>query len=262
MRIPMIAGNWKLHKSLGEATALVSELIPAVADNDKVEIVVAPVYTALSKVAEVIAGSNIKLAAQNCYPEPHGAFTGEVSAPLLLDVGCRYVIIGHSERRQLFGETDESVNSKLHAVTEAGLGVILCIGETLEERDGDRMLDVLRRQVRFALRNLSTAQMANLVIAYEPVWAIGTGVTASDEQAQEAHAFIRALVSELYDQETADATRILYGGSVKPGNVDSLMTQPDVDGALVGGASLQAEDFARIVNFQPDAWPRPDRRKK
>jgi triosephosphate isomerase len=262
MRIPMIAGNWKLHKTLDEATALVNELIPAVADNDKVEIVVAPVYTALSKVAEVIAGSNIKLAAQNCYPEPHGAFTGEVSAPLLLDVGCRYVIIGHSERRQLFGETDESVNSKLHAATEAGLGVILCIGETLEEREGDRMLDVLRRQVRFALRNLGTAQMANLVIAYEPVWAIGTGVTASNEQAQEAHAFIRALVSELYDRETADAMRILYGGSVKPGNVDGLMTQPDVDGALVGGASLQAEDFARIINFQPDAWPRPDRRKK
>lgn len=262
MRIPMIAGNWKLHKTLDEATALVNELIPAVADNDKVEIVVAPVYTALSKVAEVIAGSNIKLAAQNCYPEPHGAFTGEVSAPLLLDVGCRYVIIGHSERRQLFGETDESVNSKLHAATEAGLGVILCIGETLEEREGDRMLDVLRRQVRFALRNLSTAQMADLVIAYEPVWAIGTGVTASNEQAQEAHAFIRALVSELHDRETADAMRILYGGSVKPGNVDGLMTQPDVDGALVGGASLQAEDFARIVNFQPDAWPRPDRRKK
>ena len=262
MRIPMIAGNWKLHKTLDEATALVKELIPAVAENDKVEIVVAPVYTALSKVAEVITGSNIKLAAQNCYPEPHGAFTGEVSAPLLLDVGCRYVIIGHSERRQLFGEIDESVNRKLHAAAEAGLGVILCIGETLEEREGDRMLDVLRRQVRFALRNLSTAQMADLVIAYEPVWAIGTGVTASNEQAQEAHAFIRALVSELYDQETADAMRILYGGSVKPGNVDGLMIQPDVDGALVGGASLQAEDFARIVNFQPDAWPRPDRRKK
>jgi len=262
MRIPMIAGNWKLHKTLDEATALVKELIPAVAENDKVEIVVAPVYTALSKVAEVITGSNIKLAAQNCYPEPHGAFTGEVSAPLLLDVGCRYVIIGHSERRQLFGEIDESVNRKLHAAAEAGLGVILCIGETLEEREGDRMLDVLRRQVRFALRNLSTAQMADLVIAYEPVWAIGTGVTASNEQAQEAHAFIRALVSELYDQETADAMRILYGGSVKPGNVDGLMTQPDVDGALVGGASLQAEDFARIVNFQSDARSRPDRRKK
>jgi len=262
MRIPMIAGNWKLHKTLDEATALVKELIPAVAENDKVEIVVAPVYTALSKVAEVITGSNIKLAAQNCYPEPHGAFTGEVSAPLLLDVGCRYVIIGHSERRQLFGETDESVNRKLHAAAEAGLGVILCIGETLEEREGDRMLDVLRRQVRFALRNLSTAQMADLVIAYEPVWAIGTGVTASNEQAQEAHAFIRALVSELYDQETADAMRILYGGSVKPGNVDGLMIQPDVDGALVGGASLQAEDFARIVNFQSDARSKPDRRKK
>jgi len=262
MRIPMIAGNWKLHKTLDEATALVKELIPAVAENDKVEIVVAPVYTALSKVAEVITGSNIKLAAQNCYPEPHGAFTGEVSAPLLLDVGCRYVIIGHSERRQLFGEIDESVNRKLHAAAEAGLGVILCIGETLEEREGDRMLDVLRRQVRFALRNLSTAQMADLVIAYEPVWAIGTGVTASNEQAQEAHAFIRALVSELYDQETADAMRILYGGSVKPGNVDGLMIQPDVDGALVGGASLQAEDFARIVNFQSDARSRPDRRKK
>ena len=262
MRIPMIAGNWKLHKTLDEATALVKELIPAVAENDKVEIVVAPVYTALSKVAEVITGSNIKLAAQNCYPEPHGAFTGEVSAPLLLDVGCRYVIIGHSERRQLFGEIDESVNRKLHAAAEAGLGVILCIGETLEEREGDRMLDVLRRQVRFALRNLSTAQMADLVIAYEPVWAIGTGVTASNEQAQEAHAFIRALVSELYDQETADAMRILYGGSVKPGNVDGLMIQPDVDGALVGGASLQAVDFARIVNFQSDARSRPDRRKK
>ena len=262
MRIPMIAGNWKLHKTLDEATALVKELIPAVAENDKVEIVVAPVYTALSKVAEVITGSNIKLAAQNCYPEPHGAFTGEVSAPLLLDVGCRYVIIGHSERRQLFGEIDESVNRKLHAAAEAGLGVILCIGETLEEREGDRMLDVLRRQVRFALRNLSTAQMADLVIAYEPVWAIGTGVTASNEQAQEAHAFIRALVSELYDQETANAMRILYGGSVKPGNVDGLMTQPDVDGALVGGASLQAEDFARIVNFQSDARSKPDRRKK
>lgn len=262
MRTPMIAGNWKLHKTLDEATTLVKELIPAVADNDKVEIVVAPVFTALHKVAGAIAGSNIKLAAQNCYPEPQGAFTGEVSAPLLLDVGCRYVIIGHSERRQLFGETDESVNRKLHAAAETGLGIILCIGETLEEREGDRMLDVLRRQVRFALRNLSAAQMADLVIAYEPVWAIGTGVTASNEQAQEAHAFIRALVGELYDQTTADATRILYGGSVKPGNIDGLMAQPDVDGALVGGASLQAADFARIVNFQPDAWPRSDRRKK
>ena len=262
MRTPMIAGNWKLHKTLDEATALVNELIPLVADNDKVEIVVAPVYMALSRVAETISGSNIKLAAQNCYPEPQGAFTGEVSAPLLKDAGCQYIIIGHSERRQLFGETDELVNRKAHAVAEAGLGTILCIGETLEERESDSTLDVLRRQVRFALRNLSIEQMTHVVIAYEPVWAIGTGVTASNEQAQEAHAFVRALVGELYDQATADAIRILYGGSVKPGNVDGLMTQPDVDGALVGGASLQAADFARIVNFQPDAGPRSDRRKK
>ena len=258
MRTPMIAGNWKLYKTLGEATALLNELIPAVAGNSKVEIVVAPVYTALSKVADAIVGSNIKLAAQNCYPETQGAFTGEVSAPLLKDVGCQYIIIGHSERRQLFGETDDSVNRKVHAIAETGLGTILCIGETLEERENDQMLDVLRRQVRYGLRNLSAAQMANVVIAYEPVWAIGTGVTASDEQAQEAHAFIRALVRELYDQETADATRILYGGSVKPGNVDGLMTQPDVDGALVGGASLQAGDFARIVNFQPGQRRRID----
>ena len=253
MRTPMIAGNWKLHKTLGEATALVNELIPAVADNDKVEIVVAPVYTALSRVAEAISGSNIKLAAQNCYPEPQGAFTGEVSAPLLKDAGCQYIIIGHSERRQLFGETDETVNRKAHAIAETGLGIILCIGETLEERESEQMFDILRRQVRCGLKNLSAEQMTNMVIAYEPVWAIGTGVTASNEQAQEAHVFIRALVSEFYDQETADATRILYGGSVKPGNVDSLMTQPDVDGALVGGASLQAGDFARIVNFQKQA---------
>jgi triosephosphate isomerase len=253
MRTPMIAGNWKLHKTLGEASSLVAELIPAVAANQNVEIVVAPVYTALSKVAEAISGSNIKLAAQNCYPEPQGAFTGEVSPPLLKDVGCQYAIIGHSERRQLFGETNEGVNAKAHALAEAGLGIILCIGETLEERETDQMLDVLRRQVRFGLKNLSAEQMTGVVVAYEPVWAIGTGKTASDEQAQEAHAFIRALLAELYNEQTASATRILYGGSVKPGNVDGLMTQPDVDGALVGGASLQAEDFARIANFQPVA---------
>jgi len=262
MRTPMIAGNWKLHKTIAESCSLVAELMPAVAGNQQVEIVVAPVFTALSKVAEALSGSNIKLAAQNCYAEAQGAFTGEVSPALLKDAGCGYVIIGHSERRQLFGETDETVNRKAHAIAETGLGTILCIGETLEERESEQMFDILRRQVRCGLRNLSAEQMANMVIAYEPVWAIGTGVTASNEQAQEAHAFIRALVSELYDQKTANATRILYGGSVKPGNVDSLMTQPDVDGALVGGASLQAEDFARIVNFQPDAWPRPDRRKK
>jgi triosephosphate isomerase len=250
MRTPMIAGNWKLHKTLAESTSLVAELIPAVAANQDVEIVVAPVYTALNKVAETIAGSNIKLAAQNCYPEPQGAFTGEVSPLLLKDVGCQYVIIGHSERRQLFGESDELINSKAHAVAKTGLGIILCIGETLDERETDQTFDVLRRQVLLGLKNLSAAQMTGVVLAYEPVWAIGTGKTASDEQAQEAHAFIRALLAELYDEQTASATRILYGGSVKPDNVDNLMSQPDVDGALVGGASLKSADFARIVNFR------------
>jgi triosephosphate isomerase len=251
MRTPMIAGNWKLHKTLAESVSLVTELKPAVAANQTVEIVVAPVYTALHQVGEALSGSNIKLAAQNCYSEPQGAFTGEVSPQLLQDVGCKYVIIGHSERRQLFAETDELINHKARAAAEAGLGVILCVGETLEERETDRMLDVLRRQVRFGLKNLPAAQMANLVIAYEPVWAIGTGKTASDQQAQEAHAFIRALLKEYYDQQIAAATRILYGGSVKPDNVDGLMAQPDVDGALVGGASLKAGDFARIVNYRP-----------
>ena len=250
MRKPMIAGNWKLHKTLEEASSLVSELIPSVADNRNVEIVVAPVYTSLGKVAETIAGSNIKLAAQNCYPEPQGAFTGEVSPLLLKDVGCQYVIIGHSERRQLFGESDKLINSKVHALAEADLGTIFCIGETLEERETEQTFDVLRRQVRLGLKDLDTDKMTNLVVAYEPVWAIGTGKTASNEQAQEAHAFIRALLAELYNEGTAKAARILYGGSVKPGNVDSLMSQPDVDGALVGGASLKADDFARIVNFQ------------
>ena len=253
MRKPMIAGNWKLHKNLAESSTLVAELIPAVADNQSVEIVVAPVYTALGMVAETISGSNIKLAAQNCYPEPQGAYTGEVSPPLLKDVGCQYVIIGHSERRQLFGESDELINSKAHALAATGLGIIFCIVETLEERESDQMFDVLRRQVRKGLKKLSTEQMADVVVAYEPVWAIGTGVTASDEQAQEAHVFIRALLAEFYDEQTANATRILYGGSVKPGNVDNLMSQPDVDGALVGGASLQSADFARIANFQPVA---------
>ena len=250
MRKPMIAGNWKLHKTISEATSLVSELIPAVASNQNVEIVVAPVYTALAKVAEALAGSNIKLAAQNCYPEPQGAFTGEVSPLLLKDAGCEYVIIGHSERRQLFAETDESVNSKALALAVSGLGTIFCIGETLEERESGKMFDVLRQQVTAGLKDLTTRQMQTVVVAYEPVWAIGTGKVATDEQAQEVHAFIRGLLAELYEPQTAAATRILYGGSVKPGNVDGLMTQPDVDGALVGGASLNADDFARIANFE------------
>lgn len=250
MRTPMIAGNWKLQKTCSEAVELLEALKPAVADAADVEIVVAPVFTALTSAAESTKNSNVTLAAQNCYPQESGAFTGEVSPTLLKDAGCSYVIVGHSERRQLFGESDEFINQKAHALSAAGLGTIFCIGETLEEREADQMYDVLRRQVRLGLKGLDTAAMASVVIAYEPVWAIGTGKTATDEQAQEVHAFLRALLKELYDEKVAAATRILYGGSVKPGNVDGLMAQPDVDGALVGGASLKADDFARIVNFQ------------
>ena len=180
-----------------------------------------------------------------------GAFTGEVSPLMLKDAGCRYAIVGHSERRQLLGESDEFINQKVHALSEAVLGVIFCIGETLEEREAEQMFDVLRRQVRLGLKGLSAAAMLDVVVAYEPVWAIGTGKTASDEQAQEAHAFIRALLREQFGQQAAEATRILYGGSVKPGNVDGLMAQNDVDGALVGGASLKAEEFVRIARFNP-----------
>lgn len=250
MRTPMIAGNWKLNKTCDEAVALINALKPAVADITGVEIVVAPVFTALQPVAEAIADSNIILAAQNCYPEESGAFTGEVSPALLKDIGCRYVIIGHSERRQLLKESDEFINRKIQGATAGGVCAILCIGETLEEREADQMFDILRRQVRLGLKHVTETAMRDVVIAYEPVWAIGTGKTATDEQAQEAHAFIRALVKELYNQQVADATRILYGGSVKPGNVDQLMAQQDVDGALVGGASLHADDFARIASFQ------------
>jgi triosephosphate isomerase len=190
------------------------------------------------------------LAAQNCYFEATCAFTGEVSPLLLKDAGCRCVIVGHSERRQLFGENDEFINHKVHALGQAGLGTIFCIGETLEEREAGEMFDVLRRQVRIGLMVLNPEKTRDLVVAYEPVWAIGTGKTATDEQAQEAHAFVRALLREQFGQAMAEATRILYGGSVKPGNIDGLMTRPDVDGALVGGASLKADEFTRISRFQ------------
>jgi len=251
MRTPMIAGNWKLHKTKAETTALIAELKAALSGLTTVEVVVAPPFTALDAAAQEIADSSLLLAAQNCYPATTGAFTGEVSPVLLKDAGCRYVIVGHSERRQLLGESDEFINQKVHALVEAGLGVIFCIGETLEEREAEQMFDVLRRQVRLGLKGLSAAAMADMVVAYEPVWAIGTGKTASDEQAQEVHAFIRALLKEQFSQEIAAATRILYGGSVKPGNIDGLMAQVDVDGALVGGASLKAEEFARIARFTP-----------
>ncbi len=249
MRKPVIAGNWKLFKTVGEAVELVTALVPRVARNTVVEIVVAPVFTALTSVKSALAGSNILLSGQDCFWEEEGAFTGEVSPRLLLDAGCSHVIIGHSERRQYFAETEETVNKKIRTASTAGLTVLFCVGETLEEREAGKTFDVLKRQVAGGLAGIPHERLAGVVIAYEPVWAIGTGKTATDGQAQEAHAFIRSLVAGLYDRSAAENIRILYGGSVKPENIRGLMAQPDIDGALVGGASLKADTFAAIVNY-------------
>ncbi|BCS53545.1 triose-phosphate isomerase [Geobacter sp. SVR] len=249
MRTPVIAGNWKLFKTIGEATSLVSELKPLVAGATGVEIVVAPVFTALSRVADIAAGSNVQVAAQDCFWKEEGAYTGEVAPKLLKDAGCSHVIIGHSERRQFFGETDQTVNNKAKAALDAGLTAIVCVGETLAEREAGVTFAVIGKQVKEGLAGLSVDNLARVIVAYEPVWAIGTGKTASDEQAQEVHASIRALIGELFGTSAAAELRILYGGSVKPDNVKGLMTQADIDGALVGGASLVAESFAAIVNY-------------
>jgi triosephosphate isomerase len=249
MRRPLIAGNWKLHKTVAETIELLKDLKRELADIGDRDIVVAPVFTALTRASEILAESNIDLAAQNCYPENSGAFTGEVSPLLLQDAGCRYVIVGHSERRQIFGETNEFINRKVQAVVARAMKVILCIGETLEERENEHTFHVLRSQLLEGLKDLKPADMADVVVAYEPVWAIGTGKTASNGQAQEAHGYIRGLLGETFGKETAAGIRILYGGSVKPDNVDGLLAQADIDGALVGGASLKANDFVRIVRF-------------
>lgn len=249
MRKPIIAGNWKLFKTQLEAADFVSSLKPLVANQQNVEIVIAPVFTALAASAQAMQGSNIRLAAQDCFWEEGGAFTGEVSPGLLKDVGCSHVIIGHSERRQYFGETDETVNKKTKAAIAQGLVVLLCVGESLAEREAGDTFKVIEGQIKGGLAGISSAELNKLVVAYEPVWAIGTGKTASDEQAQEVHSFIRKLVSELYNQADADKLRILYGGSVKPENVKGLMSQPDIDGALAGGASLKPDSFAAIVSF-------------
>lgn len=249
MRTPVIAGNWKLFKSIAESIALVDGLKPLVDKNRDVEIVVAPVFTALNRVSEALRGSNINLAAQDCFWEEEGAFTGEVAPKLLKDAGCSHVIIGHSERRQYFGETDATVNKKAKAAISAGLTAIVCVGETLEERESGRTFSVIETQIQGSLDGIPAETLANVIIAYEPVWAIGTGKTASDDQAQEVHSFIRGLLSRLSGVTAAENVRILYGGSVKPDNVKGLMAQPDIDGALVGGASLKADSFAAIANF-------------
>lgn len=250
MRKPMIAGNWKLHKTIPEAIELVSTLKNDLADKTDVDIVVAPVFTSLASVAAVLKDSSIALAGQNCYFENSGAYTGEVSPTMLKDAGCSHVILGHSERRQIFAENDDLINRKVKAALAAGLTPIFCIGETLEEREGDEMMDVLQRQVTVGLGGLSEEQALKIVVAYEPVWAIGTGKVASGEQAQEAHAFVRGLLAGLFNSDIAEQVRILYGGSVKPDNVDGLMAQTDIDGTLVGGASLKATDFIRIARFE------------
>ena len=249
-RMPLMAANWKMHFTADEAVALVKELNKGITRFDGREVVVAPPFTALAGVASALASSPIKLAAQNCHWESQGAYTGEISPPMLRHLGCDCVIVGHSERRQYFGETDESVNRKIMALVEVDLGCIFCIGETLEERQAEKTLDVLAKQLIGGLKGLGEEQAGKLVLAYEPVWAIGTGHTASPEQAQEAHAFIRDNLAKRFDNAVANQIRILYGGSVKPDNVDELMAQPDIDGALVGGASLKADSFIRIVDFE------------
>lgn len=247
MRKPVVAGNWKMNLLIDDAVELVNELKPRIEANDNVQVIVCPVFTALAPVAEALSGSAIAMGAQNCYSKESGAYTGEVSPRMLMDAGCTWTIVGHSERRQYFNESDEFLNEKLCFALASGLNAIFCIGESLEERQTGKMKDVLSRQVSLGLQNLDRGSFDRVVMAYEPVWAIGTGLNATPEQAQEAHAFVRGLIANQYDETIAKAMRIQYGGSVKPDNAEGLMSQPDVDGALVGGASLNAQSFAAIV---------------
>jgi len=247
MRIPFIAGNWKMFKTVQEAVVFVKELRRLVKDVTDVEIVVAPPFTAVHAAAEAARNTNIGIAAQDVYWEREGAFTGEVSPGMIKEAGAEYVIVGHSERRRLFGETDQIVNRKAMAGMASGLTPIVCIGETLEERERAETLGVLDRQIKEGLKAFTAAQVADLILAYEPVWAIGTGRNATAAQAEEAHAHIRGRLQEWFGAEAADRCHVLYGGSVKPDNIRELIAQADVDGALVGGASLDVESFAGIV---------------
>ena len=248
-RRPIMAGNWKMNMLVSEAEALVNGLKAGLEGTEEVDVVVAPPFPSLYPVSKALSGSSIALAGQNLHWEESGAYTGEVSASMLLDVGCKYVIIGHSERRQYFGETDETVNRRVKAALAAGLDPIVCVGEVLEERKSGRTWEVVERQTREGLAGISREDAERLVLAYEPVWAIGTGETATPDQAQEVHGKIRGLIEELYGDAIAQGLRIQYGGSVKPDNVRGLMDRPDVDGALVGGASLKVDSFLGIVKF-------------
>jgi len=247
-RRKFICGNWKMHKTSAEAVQLVRELRDRL--KTQAQVAVAPPFTALQAVKQALQGSDIQLFAQNCHHEKQGAFTGEVSAPMLVELGCDGVILGHSERRQYFGETDEGVNRKLRAALEAKLHPIVCVGETLQEREAGRTWEVVSRQVRGAFAGLQGDAIGRSTVAYEPVWAIGTGKVATTAQAQEVHGQIRGLLRELAGAPVADAVRIQYGGSVKASNIVELMAQPDIDGALVGGASLDPDEFARIALYR------------
>jgi triosephosphate isomerase len=250
MRRPIIAGNWKMYKTVGEAVKLVEDLKKELSGVKDVEIVVCPPYTALWAVGKVVKGTNIGLGAQDLYWEDEGAYTGEVSPAMLKDVGCQYVIIGHSERRTYFDETNEAVNNKVKAALKHGLTPVVCVGEKLTEREEGKTFHVVEDHVRGVLSDLSAEEAGRAVIAYEPVWAIGTGKTATPAQAEEVHKFIRGLLSKIYSDKLASMVRIQYGGSVKPENIKELMAEEDIDGALVGGASLKADSFAKIVKFK------------
>ena len=247
MRKPIIAGNWKMHKTIAEALEFVNEVKDRV-NNDKVEAVICAPFTLLKDLKQATKGTNIKIGAQNMHFEENGAFTGEISPLMLKELDMDYVVIGHSERRQYFNETDETVNKKVLKALEVGIDPILCVGETLEEREAGNTKDVCKVQVEKALENVSKEDLAKVVIAYEPVWAIGTGKTATSEDANDVIAYIREVVANLYG-ELANEVRIQYGGSVKPSNVAEIMNQSDIDGALVGGASLEANDYVELVNF-------------
>ena len=249
-RKPLIAGNWKMFKTCAEAVETARQLMDLVADISDTEVMIAPPFTALTPVAEILKESRILLGAQNLHWEKEGAFTGEISPLMLVSAGCQYVIIGHSERRQYFGDTDHSVHKKINAANNNGLIPVFCIGESEKERESGQTFSVLDKQVKKGLKGFFADNLKTLVIAYEPVWAIGTGKTATSDQAQEVHHFLRSLVDELYGETLAKSIRILYGGSVKPGNISELMARPDIDGALVGGASLDAETFSKIVQFK------------
>jgi triosephosphate isomerase len=249
-RLPFIAGNWKMNKTIEESLDLVGRLKASLQDIEGVEVAVAPPFTALYAVSEALRGSSIRLAAQNLFYEEKGAFTGEISPLMLKEIGCQYVIIGHSERRHFFGETEETVNRRIKAAFRQNLKPILCVGESLREREMRQTFSVIDKQLQGGLKDVLNKEMGNMVIAYEPVWAIGTGKTATPEQAEEVHRFIRGGLEKLYSQEIAEEVRIQYGGSVTPENIKGLMSQKNIDGALVGGASLKSETFSKIVNFK------------